>query len=113
MITVEITNASNGLIKKITDTNYNGAGERFEEVIVYQIDNKENQFEAITDFLYDISADLGLDIGSDFSNAQVQIDVDWGENYVPSNEEIDERIKVLQDEIKILKNFKKAKEGNI
>lgn len=113
MITIELSNASNGIIKKITDTNYNGAGERFEEVIVYQIDNKEHRFEAITEFLYEISADLGLDLGSDFSNTQLSIDVDWGDEYIPSSEEIDERIKILQDEIKFLKSVKKAKEGNI
>jgi hypothetical protein len=113
MITIELSNASNGLIKKITDTNYNGAGERFEEVLVYQIDNKETRFEAITDFLYELSADLGLDLGSDFSNAQLSIDVDWGENYIATNEEIDERLKDLQDEIKFLKALKKSKEGNI
>jgi hypothetical protein len=113
MITIELTNASNGLIKKITDTNYNGAGERFEEVVVYQIDNKEHRFEAITGFLYEISADLGLDLGSDFSGAQLSIDLDWGDEYVPRDEEIDLRIKSLQDEIKFLKALKKSKEGNI
>jgi len=113
MISIELSNASNGLIKKITDTNYNGAGELFEEVLVYQIDNKENRFEAITEFLYEISADLGLDLGSDFSNAQLSISVDWGDEYIPKDEEIDARIKDLQDEIKFLKLLKKSKEGNI
>lgn len=112
MITIELTNASNGLIKKITDTNYNGAGERFEEMVVYQINDK-NDFEAITEFLYEISSDLGLELGSDFSDKQLLIDVDWGPNYIPSIEEIDERIKYLQDEIKDLRALKKAKEGNI
>ena len=113
MVTIELSNASNGLIKKITDTNYNGAGERFEEVIVYQIDNKEQRFEVITDFLYEISADLGLDLGSDFSSAQLKINSDWGENYNPSIEEIDDKIKELQEVTKFLKSIKKSKEGNI
>ena len=113
MVTVELSNASNGLIKKIIDSNYNGAGERFEEVVVYQINNKEDRFETIIDFLYEISADLGLDLGSDFSSTQLNIDVDWGENYNPSIEEIDLKIKELQEVTKFLKSLRKSKEGNI
>lgn len=110
MISIELSNASNGIIKKIVDTNYNGGGERFEETFVYEIE--KGDLESISDFLLEISEDLGLDLGSDFHPNQLAFVVDWGDKYNPSTPEIDEKIKELQEEIRFLRTLKKAKEDN-
>lgn len=104
MIKIELTSASNGVIKKIIDTQSN------EEIFkVYEIppDSKPESFLNIIDLMSDISEDLGLEMGSDFDPLQINFDVDWGEKYRPSVDEVDLKIKALNAEIKILKDYKK------
>lgn len=109
MITIQLSNASNGVIKKVIDTQYNGADQPAEIVTLYEMneDNELEYFLKLIDFLKDISKDLGLHIGSDFEGAQLKIDLDWGDKYVPSIEEIDERIKDLKEDLRDLKEYKK------
>jgi len=110
MIKIELSNALNGVIKKITDTQYNSADQSVDIIKVYEIEDQsspESLLKAV-DFLYDISEDLGLSLGSDFDPLQIQIDIDWGEKYTPSIEEINCRIKDLQEEIKSLKELKRS-----
>ena len=114
MIKIELTNASNGVIKKVTDSQFNGADQNAEITTVYEID-EENVIEgyvAIVDLLIDISKDLGLELGSDFSPAQLQFNVTWGDKYNPSAEEVDLKLKLLRNEMKQWKEYKEVIERN-
>jgi hypothetical protein len=107
MIKVELKNASNGVIKTVIDTRENK--ESSESIKVYEIDSevKTEGFFAIIDLLDDIAQDLGLDIGSDHESLQIQFDIDWGEKYKPNLEEVEQKIKVLNTQIKDLKEYKR------
>jgi hypothetical protein len=107
MIKIELKNASNGIIKTIIDTRENK--ESSESIKVYEIDSevKTEGFFAIVDLLEDITQDLGLDVGSDHESLQIQFDIDWGEKYKPSLQEVDQKIKVLSAQIKDLKEYKR------
>ena len=108
MIKIEISNASNGIIKKVIDTQFNSAEQTVELIKVYEIseDEPESLLDTI-DILYEIGEDLGLAFGSDHGPIQVQMELNWGEEYNPSIEEIDSKIKDLQSEVKALKEIKK------
>jgi hypothetical protein len=109
MIKIELSNASNGIIKKVIDTQFNSADQIVEMVKVYEISETEPESLLDTiDILYELSQDLGLALGSDHGPIQVQLDLDWGEEYIPSIEEVDSKIKELQSEVKALKELKKT-----
>ena len=107
MIKIELSNASNGVIKRVVESH--NAQTSVEILKVYEIEPETNPyyFSGIIKLLEDITLDLGLDVGSDFSPIQIKIDIDWGEKYQPSIAEIDDRIKKLSSDIKILKDLKK------
>ena len=108
MIKINLSNAENGIIKSITDSQYNGADQSVEITRVYEIDEEhEEYFDKVTGFLLDISKDLGLNLGGKFDREQLVFDIDWGEGYTPSIEEIDEKIKELKYELKFLQAYKK------
>lgn len=106
MIKIELSSASNGVIKKVLDTNSKEDSSSFK---VYEIDSDPNldSFLGIMELYTDISADLGLDLGSDFDPYQLNFDIDWGEKYIPSEEEIEQKIKSLNAELKKLREWKK------
>jgi hypothetical protein len=109
MIKIELSNASNGIIKKVIDTQFNSVDQAIEIVKVYEISDSEPESLLDTiDILSEIGEDLGLAFGSDHGPIQVKIELDWGEDYFPSIEEIDSRIKDLQSEVKALKERKKT-----
>jgi hypothetical protein len=109
MIKIELSNASNGIIKKVIDTQFNSVDQTVELIKVYEISETEPEslFDTI-DILSSIGEDLGLAFGSDHGPIQIKLDLDWGEEYIPSIEEIDLRIKSLQSEVKALKETKKS-----
>ena len=108
MIKIELSNASNGIIKKVIDTQFNSVDQAIELVKVYEISETEPESLLDTiDILYEIGEDLGLAFGSDHGPIQVQMELNWGEEYNPSIEEIDLKIKDLQSEVKALKEIKK------
>ena len=108
MIKIQLTNADNGIIKTITDNQYNGADQSIDIVKVYEIDeDSEQYFDKLIEVLTDISRDLGLDLGSNFDSEQLVFDVDWGLSYLPTEEEVNEKIKSLKEEIKELNEYKK------
>jgi hypothetical protein len=109
MVKIELSNASNGIIKKVIDTQFNSVDQAVEMVKVYEISDTEPESLLDTiDILYELSEDLGLAFGSDHGPIQIKIDLDWGEEYSPSIEEIDSKIKILQSEVKALKEIKKT-----
>lgn len=110
MIKIELSNAINGVIKKVIDTQYNGDDQTVEMVTVYELSTEEDElqyFLQIIKFLQDVSKDLGLHSGSDYEPNKLVFDIDWGDKYTPTEEEINKRIKDLKEEIKDLNQYKK------
>ena len=109
MITIQLTNATNGVIKKVIDTQYNGVDQTNEITTLYEIntEDKIQYFLKLMDLLDDVAKDLGLHMGNDHDPLQFKFDLDWGDKYNPSTEEINEKIKEYRSEIKELKEFKK------
>ena len=112
MITIELNNATNGIIKKVIDTQYNGVDQKAEITTLYELDEEERlpYFLRLIDFLEDISNDLGIHLGNDHDRIQLNFSLDWGDKYTPSMEEINERINDLKGELKELREFKKLTE---
>lgn len=110
MIKIQLSNASNGIVKTVTDTQYNGADQVTKIVVLYELDeeNLEEYLEKVADLFSDLSKDLGLNTGSDYDNVKLIQAIDWGEKYVPTIEEIDDRIREIKGEIKILTALKKS-----
>jgi hypothetical protein len=108
MIKIELSNASNGILKKIIDTSSNQ--ENSSDITLYQIDEEDilESYLSIITLLTDVSADLGLEMGSDFDSIQLKFDFNWGDKYIPSAEEIDQKIKSLNLDIKKLKELKRS-----
>jgi hypothetical protein len=110
MIKISLSNASNGIIKKVVDTQFNGVNQKAEIVTVYEIDDDldaENKFIRTVEFLEDISKDLGIDLGSEYSRLKVKMMLGWGDKYNPSPEEIDEHLSWLRKETKLWRDHKK------
>ena len=53
-------------------------------------------------FLNDLILDLGLSTGSDIDRDKLEIKLDWGTKYNPTESEIKSRVSQLQKEIKRL-----------
>lgn len=109
MVKIELSNASNGIIKKVIDTQFNSVDQAVELVKVYEISRSEP--ESLTDTIHileEIGEDLGLEFGSDHGPMRIYLDIDWGDEYIPSLEEVNLKIKDLQEEIKSLKEIKKS-----
>ena len=100
MISISIEPADNGLVKHVIDDNVNGAGEEHIARRVYDFEDKSriNQVK----FFNDLILDLGIDIGTDLDSNKVNINVVWGKKYQPTSDEIKNRIKLLELEIKSL-----------
>jgi len=105
MVSITIELADNGIIKKITDDNHGGVKKLHQIVQVYEKQNSD-KFEHTIKFLSDISEDLGLDCGNAFDKNVLKFKTDWGENFKPSLDDIDYRMKQLKREIEILKEWK-------
>jgi len=109
MITIQLNNAENGIIKKVIDTQYNGVDQKVEITKIYELkEDRLQYFLRVTDLLEEIAEDLGLSLGGDFDGAQLKFDLDWGSKYTPNEEEVDEKIKDLNTQIKQLKDYKKS-----
>jgi hypothetical protein len=100
MISISIEPADNGLVKHVIDDNVNGAGEEHIARRVYDFEDKSriNQVK----FFNDLILDLGIDVGTDLDSNKVNINVVWGKKYQPTSDEIKNRIKLLELEIKSL-----------
>lgn len=107
MVRVELTSASNGVVKRVVDDNANGAGTVSQVTKVYPIEGRDASLQTI-DLISDLIDDLGLDGGPQASPHVLVLDTEWGEDYVPSVREIDDRMKHLRAELKALRNLKDA-----
>jgi len=97
VITLEI--ADNGIIKTIVDDNINGAGEKFESKVVYDLE-RHDSIDAKIEMLYSLAEDMGVDMGNSKQAEQIKIVCEWGEHYEPRNEkEIKEGIEELKEKL--------------
>lgn len=101
-INIEI--ADNGIIKTIVDDNINGAGEKFETKVVYDLENGDIN-KTKMDILYELSEDMGMHLGNSKQPNQIKIVSEWGENYEPTKEEIEARIVEIEEDLAYLKNL--------
>lgn len=108
MIKIQLSNAENGIIKTVSDTQYNGADKSIEITRVYELDeDSEIYFDIVAGILMDISRDLGLELGGNYDRDQLNFQIDWGISYSPTLEEVNEKIKDLKREIRELNEYKK------
>lgn len=101
-INIEI--ADNGIIKTIVDDNINGAGEKFETKVVYDLENGDIN-KTKMDLLYELSEDMGMHLGNSKQPNQIKIVSEWGESYEPTKEEIEARIAEIEEDLAYLKNL--------
>lgn len=106
MVKVILELASNGVIKTVTDDNINGAGDKLETKTVYDFDNDKN-YQRRIEFLYELCEELGIDTGNKFDKHTLSMKVEWGRNYMPESDEVDNKIKQLSVDLKELKSLKK------
>tara|TARA_R110000772_G_scaffold55472_18_gene126626 strand:+ start:5255 stop:5584 length:330 start_codon:yes stop_codon:yes gene_type:complete len=102
MQSINIEIADNGIIKTIVDDNINGAGERFETKTVYDLE-RHNVVDTKIEILYELSEDMGIDLGNAKQVDQIKIISEWGESYEPSKTELEEQIKDLEHNLESLK----------
>lgn len=102
MQVITLSVAENGLIKTISDDNINAAGEAFEMIKVSEFKTNEDKIK----FLKDLCLDLGINLGHTASQHVITIKEEWGQNYKPNLEQINEKIKKLQNEIQRLERMR-------
>jgi hypothetical protein len=98
MVKITLEVADNGIIKTINDDNSNGAGESLEKKKVYEFDKDEFHENKIK-FFYELADELNLDTGNSFEDNNLVMNLDWGNSYQPTPEEIELKIKLLKVEI--------------
>jgi hypothetical protein len=106
MITIKLEIASNGVIKTVTDNNYNGAGSNHEKRTVYETENDE-EFNNTVRFLYDLSDDLGIDLGNKFNKNVLNFELGWGDKYEPTYDEVKRLVKETSKNLKELRQWEK------
>lgn len=98
--------ADNGIIKTVTDDNINAAGEKFESKVVYDLENGDVVLTKMN-MLYELSEDMGMELGNSKQSDQIKIIADWGEHYTPADDELKARIQDLEEELNSLKEMLK------
>lgn len=107
MLKIELELADNGVIKTATDDNYNGAGQLYEQKKLYVLeDDNTRYFESTIKLLDDILIDMGIDTGGKKDQVTLSLGVDWGNEYIPTLEEVEERINIIDEELKNLNAIK-------
>ena len=101
MISISIEPADNGVVKFLIDDNVNGGGEEYTSRVVYDFDGYLGRQQQVK-FLNDLILYLGLSTGSDIDRDKLEIKLDWGTKYNPTESEIKSRVSHLQKEIKRL-----------
>lgn len=107
MVSITLTSASNGVIKRVVDDNYNGAGEKFAVTKVYTIENGAVDAGIMTlHLINDLVDDLGVDTGAPQHEHTLNVGLEWGENYVPKIKEVNARIASLREQLALLRGLK-------
>jgi hypothetical protein len=106
MVKISLEPAKNGIIKRTVDDNHGGANEHWTTVDVYESCDTDN-LNYIMKFFFDLCEDLGINLGSKFDREVITIKKEWGSHYEPSKEEINSKIKELEAEFSLLKEWLK------
>ena len=106
MITIKLELASNGVIKTVSDNNYNGAGSNHEKRTVYETEEDEN-FDATIRFFYELADDLGMNLGNKYDKFVLDFDTEWGSKYEPTHEEVKQLVKDTTQNLKELRKWEK------
>ena len=107
MVKIILEPAKNGLIKRTIDDNHGGSKEQWTSTDVYE-ESDDDKLEYVMKFFFDICEDLGVDLGSKFDKEIITIRKEWGSHYEPSDETLDLKIKELEAELQLLKEWKKS-----
>jgi hypothetical protein len=105
MVKIILEIADNGVVKTVQDDNSNGAGSFLEKKVVYDFENDPKYLRRIK-FFFDISDDLGIEIGNNFERNTLSMKVEWGSNYTPKIKEIDNKMKEVELELSALNLLK-------
>lgn len=90
--------ADNGIIKTVTDDNINAAGEVFESKVVYDLESGDVVSTKLN-MLYELSEDMGMELGNSKQPDQIKMIADWGDSFIPQIEdkaELELRIKNIE-----------------
>ena len=99
MITITIEPADNGLVKFLIDDNINGGGEEHVTRRVYEFEGS-NKRKNQDRFINDLILDLGLDTGTDLDSDKLIFKLEWGNQYMPTQSELKNKVKILEKTIK-------------
>lgn len=109
MVKIVLEPAKNGVIKRILDDNHGGSQEHWTSTEVYEeasTDHDKQQY--IMRFFFDLCEDLGMNLGSKFGKDVITIRTEWGSHFEPTEADVACRIKELEAELKLLKEWKKS-----
>ena len=108
MVDLKLEIVSNGIIKTVKDTNYNGAGEVKSIKTVYDTEgDKINGYVNTMKLFYDVSDDLGIDMGNKFDQNVLGYQIKWGTHYEPTLKEVTELIKETKADLSYLQSLQK------
>ena len=109
MVKIVLEPARNGVIKRVIDDNHGGGKEQWTSTDVYEESNSDsNKYEYIMKFFFELCEDLGLECGNKFDKNVLQFDTVWGTHYEPNKKEVESKIRELQAEIDLLKEWKQG-----
>ena len=108
MVKIVLEPARNGVIKKVINDNHGGGKEQWTSTDVFEAtDDSPNKYEYIMRFFFDLCDDLGLEVGNKFDQKVIKMNIEWGSHYEPTAKDVENKIKELQAEIDLLKEWKK------
>ena len=99
MITITIEPADNGVVKFLIDDNINGGGEEHVARRVYEFEGSNARKNQVK-FINDLILDLGLDTGTDLDPNKLIFSLDWGNQYMPTQSELKNKVKLLGMQLK-------------
>jgi hypothetical protein len=105
MVKITLEPARNGLVKRTYDDNHGGSSDEWLTSDVYE-ETESDKLEYITTFFFDLCEDLGLNLGSAYSKEVITIKKEWGQHYVPTEEELNQKIKDIEEHLQLLKEWK-------
>lgn len=106
MVTIQIEPADNGVMKFLIDDNVNGGGEEYTTRTVYEFDGivgRSNQVK----FLKDLILDLGMVVGNELDKDKISIQTEWGNQYNPTEVELQTKVSLLEKELKKMRSLLK------
>ena len=102
MRTIILEPVDNGIIKTVTDDNYNGDNKLFEEKKIYLL---RDNIEDSETFLRGLISDLGLFLGNDYDKCCIHINKSYGTKYQLNHNELMEERKHLTNRLNKLKSL--------